>query len=276
MLSSYTYKPIKFFLLTFFLSWLPWFFAIYASWQPSMQYLLLPLVFVGLSGPAIAALMMLIKSGNSELLNDFFQRLRPSSIKRKFIPIVLLLFPCLILLAIILSFFFGQPINQLFVITQSSDLLLQGISFLTTLFVLFLIGPFEEIGWRGYGIDSLLEKFNLLKTSLIFGGIWGLWHVPLFFIKDSEIQQVFWGSGLFLTFLYFTGLLLMSIITNWLYIKNNRSILIAIIFHSNYDICLNIFHITPITWFILWLILLLTSVIIIQKNKDVFLKYSEQ
>ncbi len=272
MLKTYTYEPLNFFLITFFLSWLPWFFAIYASWQPSMHYLLLPLVLVGLSGPALATIIMLIKSRNKELWNDFFQRLRPDSIKRKFIPIILLLFPSLIVLAIIISLFFGQPANQISFITQSNDLLLQGKNFLMLLLVIFLIGPFEEIGWRGYCIDSLRDKFNLIKTSLMFGAIWGLWHVPLFFIHNGGLQKEIWDLGLFQTFIYFTGLFLITIITNWLYVKNNRSILSAILFHSIYDLCLNVFHIKPFTWFILWLILLFTSVIIIGKNKDIFFK----
>lgn len=272
MLRTYTYEPLNFFLTTFSLSWLPWFFAIYASYQPSMHYLLLPLVFAGLSAPAIASLIMLMKSGNTELRHDFFQRLRPSGIKRKFIPVVLFLFPCIILLAILLSLLFGQPVNQLFVITQPSDLLLQGRNFLMSLFVLFLIGPFEEIGWRGYGIDSLTEKLTLMRASLIFGAVWGVWHVPLFLIKNGGLQQEIWDLGLLQTFIYFSGLFLITIITNWLYAKNNRSILIAILFHSIYDTCLTIFHIKPVTWLILWLLLLLVSVVIIQRDKDIFFK----
>lgn len=272
MLKTYNYEPLHFFLITFFISCIPWFFAIYASWHPAMHYFLLPLVLVGLSGPAITTFIMLVKSRNAELWNDFFQRFRLDNIKRKFILVVLLLFPCIMLLAITISLFFGQPINQLFLITQSPDLLLQGKNFLISLVVFFLIGPFEEIGWRGYGIDSLREKFNLLKTSLIFGTFWSLWHIPLFFIKNGALQQEIWNVGLLQTFGYFSGLFLITIITNWLYTKNNRSILIAILFHSIYDTCLGIFHITPVTWFILWLMLLLTTVIIVQRNKELFFK----
>jgi uncharacterized protein len=276
MLSSYKYNPLQFFSLTFFISWISWCFAIYASWQPSMQQLLFPSILAGISGPTIALLIVLIKSRNKDLWNDFFQRLRLNSIKIKFIPIVLLLFPCQILLAITLSLFFGESASQFsFTTPSSSDQALQGINFLTTLFVVFLVGPFEEIGWRGYGIDSLRDKFNLIKTSLIFGAIWSIWHFPLFFVKDGAFQQQIWNIGLFHTFIYFACLFLLAIITNWLYVKNNRSVLIAILFHSIYDVCISLFKITPLTWFILTLILLLTAVIIIQKNKDLFLKNSE-
>ncbi len=272
MTKTYTYQPLQFFVITFLISWIPWFFVIYASWYPSMHHLLLPLVLGGLSGPAVSALIMVATSGNSEFRKDFFQRLSFDSIKSKYIPIIMLLFPVLILSSILVSLFFGQPISQLSFITRSSDLLLQGKHFLMTLFVLFLIGPFEEIGWRGYGVDSLSQKCNLMTASLLFGAIWSLWHVPLFFIKNGGLQQEIWNLGLLQTFIYFTGLFLITIITNWLYVKNNRSILSAIVFHTMYDTCLSIFHITPCTWFILWSLILLTSVIIVRRNEDMFFK----
>lgn len=274
MLKTYTYKPLNFFLVTFIISWTLWCTAIYASYQPSLQYLLFPLVIGGISGPALATLIMLIKSKNKALWNDFFQRLRPASITKKFVPIVLFLFPCQILLAITLSLFFGQSVDQFGLSTQSSDQVLQGIHALMMIFVIFLIGPFEEIGWRGYAIDGLRKKFNLLKSSLILGTIWGLWHLPLFFIQNGAYQEI-WHVGLLHTSIYFFDLFLLTIITNWLYVKNNRSILIAILFHSIFDICMSIFHITPVTWWILTLILLITSVIIIVKEKNIFLQRTD-
>lgn len=265
------YTPLPFFVLTFTISWISWIFAIYASRQLSMQHLLLPFILIGISGPAVSAFIMLIKSKNKDMRHDFYQRLRPASITKRFIPIVLFLFPCQLLLAIVLSLLFGQPIEQFSIATQSPDQALQGIYFLATLFVMFLVGPFEEIGWRGYGIESLRSKYNLLKTSFMLGAIWGLWHVPLFFVQNGFFQKV-WELGLLHTSIYFVNFLLITIITNWLYIKNNRSIFIAIIFHNIYDACLSMIQIPPATWLMLTLIMLLTSVIIILQDKDLFLQ----
>lgn len=275
MLKTYTYQSLKFFLVTFAISWISWFFAVWVSYQPSLQHILLPLVLGGIAGPAIATFIMLIKSKNKELWDDLFQRLRFNRIKIKFIPITLLLFPCLVLLAITISLFFGQPADQFSFVSQQADQALEGITIFTTLFVIFLVGPFEEIGWRGYAIDSLHAKFNLLQVSLIFGAIWSLWHLPPFFIHNGAFQQQIWNIGLFHTFLYFLDLFFLTTITNWLYIKNNRSILIAIFFHSAFDITIGIFHITPVTWAILSLILFVTSIIIVAKNKELFFAKSE-
>ena len=55
---------------------------------------------------------------------------------------------------------------------------------------IFFIGPFpEELGWRGYVLDRLQIKWNALASSLILGVVWALWHLPLFFIKDTYQYQ---------------------------------------------------------------------------------------
>lgn len=37
----------------------------------------------------------------------------------------------------------------------------------------------EEIGWRGFLLKNLCEKYSYLKSTIITGIIWGLWHTPM-------------------------------------------------------------------------------------------------
>ena len=95
----------------------------------------------------------------------------------------------------------------------------------------FIGGPFtEEYGWRGYALDRLQSKFNALVSSLILGLIWGLWHIPLFFI-----------SGTVQSYIPFYEFVLIQIITSIFYtwiVNNNRdkkgniNVFLAIIFHA--------------------------------------------
>ncbi len=58
-----------------------------------------------------------------------------------------------------------------------------------------VIGPIEELGWRGVALPLLQRRFAPLWSSLILGGIWGLWHLPAFFLSKSP--QGAWSFGSF-------------------------------------------------------------------------------
>lgn len=52
--------------------------------------------------------------------------------------------------------------------------------------VLLIGGPLgEEFGWRGYAMPEPMARMNWRTASLVIGALWGLWHLPLFFIADT-------------------------------------------------------------------------------------------
>jgi len=84
----------------------------------------------------------------------------------------------------------------------------------------------EEYGWRGYLQDLLLEKFSILKTLLITGVIWGLWHAPLIAMGYNYHQYPLPGVFLFTLWTIFVG-----IFFGWLKIKS-KSVLTATLGHG--------------------------------------------
>ena len=40
----------------------------------------------------------------------------------------------------------------------------------------------EELGWRGLLSDRLLPEMGFVRTSLLVGAIWSVWHYPLIFV----------------------------------------------------------------------------------------------
>lgn len=266
---SIVYQPTQFFLSTMLMACAAFGIAAYMSYQPSLTYLLFPFILLGMSSPSLAALLMFATSRNIQLWSDFCDRLRPGNIKLHFLAITLLLMPCLVALAIIISTFFGFSIDQ-FCLAHLSDQALEGKNLVTLFLIVFLSCSLEEIGWRGYGIDSLHKNYNLWKTSLIFASIWSLWHVPAFFIKNGYFQEEVWHLGIIYVATYFISLLPITILINWLYIKNNRSILIAIVFHTIMNLSYGLLQVQPFTKIIIMILLLITAAIIICKDKELF------
>ncbi len=88
-------------------------------------------------------------------------------------------------------------------------------------------GPLgEELGWRGYLQNELNKHVSLLKASLIVGVIWGVWHLPLWFISGYQ------GISLVLYILAFmVGLVAFSVIIGLVY-GRGRNLLYAILLHQ--------------------------------------------
>ena len=83
----------------------------------------------------------------------------------------------------------------------------------------------EELGWRGYALPRLAERIGYARGSLLLGAIWGLWHLPLFFIPgvDNYGQSL----GVFVL-----GTIALSVAMAWLYMHTNGSVLLAMLMHS--------------------------------------------
>jgi len=91
--------------------------------------------------------------------------------------------------------------------------------------------PFiEELGWRGYLLDRLQEKYSALLSSLILGILWSLWHLPTFFIRDSYQASLRIGTPAF--WLFFAGIIPLNFAFTWIYNHTHRSTLAVILFHA--------------------------------------------
>lgn len=87
-----------------------------------------------------------------------------------------------------------------------------------------VIGPIEELGWRGVALPLLQRRFAPLWAGLILGAIWGLWHLPAFFLSGTP--QSAWSFGP-----YLIGVLAISVILTPMFNVARGSLLIAALFH---------------------------------------------
>lgn len=102
------------------------------------------------------------------------------------------------------------------------------------LFNLLITGPLgEELGWRGYALPHLLKRFTPFVASLILGAIWGVWHLPSFFV--SSLVQ----AGLFLPIFLF-GALCTSILVTWIFQHTGGSVLVTVLLHYMVNFSLSV------------------------------------
>lgn len=264
--SASTYKPVQFFLITFLGSWTSGFLAAYLSYQEGMGSILTLLGIACLGTPLVTTLAMIYGSKNKELRVDFVNRLRLDKIQLQFLPVMLLLMPIVVLLATGLSLFFGKSADQF---ALSSQLNIMPAHLLASLLILFLAPTIEELSWRGYGVDSLRSRFNLFNTSIIFATLWSLWHLPLFFVKGYYHNEL-WNTSIIYAANFFVSIMPVALLINWVYYKNNRSIIAAILFHFMINLFSMLFQTEQFTKCIITVLLLLVSAIIVIRDRKFF------
>ncbi|MEJ8804185.1 type II CAAX endopeptidase family protein [Pontibacter sp. H249] len=213
-----------FFTLSFALSWVVW-GAMLAL--PLPGYLLLPLLILGAFGPTFAAIYLVHRYGNPAAKQDFWNRV--ISFKRitwGWYLVILFFFPAIYLLGYFIYSYFGgtqPPVASLFSGLDSFS------AVLLFAFVMVMAGPVsEELGWRGYVLDPLQQKYGAIGGSIVLGIFWILWHLPLFFIEGTSqhakgFGYQFWSWSF--------QLIMLSFVFTWVYNNTNRSILGAILLH---------------------------------------------
>lgn len=85
-------------------------------------------------------------------------------------------------------------------------------------------GPMEELGWRGFALPHLQKRFNALGASVILGIIWGIWHLPAFYISATPQSSFSFPLSLM-------GSISYAIIMTALYNETGGSIPLAFLFH---------------------------------------------
>ena len=91
------------------------------------------------------------------------------------------------------------------------------------------VGFFEELGWTGFAVPRLLKKYSTLKTGLITGIVWGLWHAPLFLGSMKLSGNI--PPAIYLSILLFSFLPAYRVLMVWLY-ERTESLLAVVLMHA--------------------------------------------
>lgn len=87
----------------------------------------------------------------------------------------------------------------------------------------FIAAAGEELGYMGYAIDPMQDRWSALTTCLIVGPVWAIWHFPSMIQLGQTPTLMAWG------FLATVGFRILYV---WLYNNTGRSIFGVILFHA--------------------------------------------
>lgn len=93
----------------------------------------------------------------------------------------------------------------------------------------------EELGWRGFALPRLLQKYRPVKANLFLGTLWGIWHLPLWLISGySGFQLLLYilTSGF--------GIISLTFLMTWIYVKSSFSLVPVAIIHFCFNFALNL------------------------------------
>ena len=206
-------SPLKFFLLVFAFSVPFWLIAAMFDVQLLPG---LPLSALGAFCPLLAALVLVHRESNAAgmvalLKRSFdFERIRR---KRWYVPIVFLM-PGVSVLVYGLMRWMNMPVPS------------PQIALLATLLMIpafFAAALGEELGWSGYAIEPLQQRWNALRASVLLGLVTALWHVvPLVQAHRPAAWMAWWC-------LYAVAARVLIV---WLYDNTGKSVFAAALFHT--------------------------------------------
>jgi uncharacterized protein len=216
-----THSPthlVIFFSLTFVWSWTCWLLTPIVKADSS--YISSALFFLGGFGPSLAAVTLVAMTGGRAGLRAWLARCLRWRGNWGWMVLAFLSPLAVLTLAAAMHMALGGSVRP-------SPAMGHVALFIANFGLVFLVGgPLgEEFGWRGYALPAMQERLGWRSASLSLGAIWGVWHLPLFFVAGSSQNQ---GSVL----AFFVLIVATSVIYAWFFNRAKGSVLPALVLHT--------------------------------------------
>ena len=208
-----------FFLLAYTLSWTVWVPVAFAGDDLSALHHLA--IGIGAAGPSLAGVICTAKDEG----RTGVRRLLASLVRWRLAPMWYAL--CLVgPLAVTLT---AVALHRLAVGDDAKFHLEMATLVLTPplLVVGLFIGPLqEELGWRGYALPRLIERWSSVPAALVLGVAWACWHLPLCAIAAGGQERA--PLAVFLI-----SVVALSVLYTWFWTVTSGSLVIALLLHSS-------------------------------------------
>ena len=222
-----TVKPATFFTLTFILSWLIWIplalshFGIAFNIPESTSNIVR---LLGVLMPATSALILTRLIGGRGATRNLWTRLFLWRVDLKWWLVAALGQPVLLVLAAVIS-------NLVPDLKVTPEPLVSASAFIVNVVMLLIATLGEEIGWRGVALPGLQQQNGAVKSSVILGLLWGIWHIPFWLLLDTFDQFGIGYLGLNLLFV-----VPLTFYITWFFNHSQQSLLLPVMLHLSFNI----------------------------------------
>lgn len=173
-----------------------------------------PLFFLAVWAPAIAAVSVILHRRGKTGLKLYLQRLRLWRIPASWLLLILVGIPAVFFLGALIK---GAPLQAPIFSDGASAVLM-------VMAIMLVLGPVEELGWRGLALPVLQRHMAPVWAAILIGAVWGFWHLPAFYLSGTV--QSAWGFAPF-----FVGNICLSLIVTPIFNRTGGSILWPMLYH---------------------------------------------
>lgn len=209
---------IGFFVLTFAISWsVIGMYIVAPDWSASRFGEISgshPFFFLATWAPAISAFALVLFYGGVAGLKSFLSRLMMWRGSPLWAAFILIGIPVVYVIGSLMK---GGPVL--------APIPPEGVDAVVAILIIMLfLGPVEEFGWRGVAQPVLQRHVAPLWAGAIIGAIWGVWHLPAFFLSGT----VFAGWNFFP---FLVGNITLAILVTPIFNSARGSLLWPMLFH---------------------------------------------
>jgi uncharacterized protein len=179
------------------------------------------------AGPSVAGILLTALLYGRAGLQEFGSQLLRWRVGARWYAVALLTAPLVFTgVKVVLSLTSTEFLPSILASDDGASVLLMGI------FAGLMAGIFEELGWTGFAVPTLLRRmrYGVLSTGLIVGVPWAVWHLLVTFWASGTISGEFaLASYLLDPFLFLVAFRVLMV---WVYDRTG-SLLVAMLMHTS-------------------------------------------
>jgi len=235
------------------------------------EKLFIPALLIMFAGPFISGILMNFLIDGKEGLRKLLSRLSQWRVKARWYAVAILTGPLLVAAVLFTLSIFNKAFLPGIVTTNDKiTLLIFGLGW-----GLVGGGLLEEIGWTGFAVPKLRQRYSILSTSLIVGILWGIWHFMIAFWASNYLgggeSWIMFVAG-FLAF-YLVALPAYKVLLVWVYDRTGGNLPVIMLMHAFLSASTLIFQpsasgVIGFIWnFVLGIVLWIVVAVVAVKNR---------